>query len=292
MVAKPQESAQMNSKTPSFLDVIRPKLRLLWAGPGPASIVRQFGNYILSTVGASIYIYKLVGDSELEQIAFFHSKFFISTVSIVKDFILLGDACSSVQFVVWRELDNSLTLLGCDYDKSHAMATSFIIDDNSLGIVVADGEQNIRLLQYNPLSLESKQGYRLINMADFHLGSAVSLLLPHASVGGSNGAVYNSGTRFDRLQRVSKSCMRRTGSVIGSYDGGVGMLLPIDEKVYRRLALLQQIMGTVIPARFGLNSRDFRRLKSLYPKVSAKRSILDGKLLSNFIISNILGYEQ
>ena len=231
-----------------------------------------------------VYIYKLIGDSELEQISFFHSKFFISTVSIVKDFILLGDAYSSVQFLVWRELDNSLTLLGCDYDKSHAMAISFIIDDTSLGMVVADGEQNIRLLQYNPLSLESKQGYRLINLADFHLGSVVSLLLPHASVGGSNGATYNSGTRFDRLQRVSKSCMSRTGSIIGSYDGGVGMLLPIDEKVYRRLALLQQIMGTVIPARFGLNSRDFRKLKCLYPKVSAKRSILDGKLLSNYLV--------
>merc|ERR1712070_296768 len=76
----------------------------------------------------------------------------------------------------------------------------------------------------------------------------------------------------------------RTGSIIGSYDGGVGMLLPIDEKVYRRLALLQQIMGTVIPARFGLNSRDFRKLKCLYPKVSAKRSILDGKLLSNYLV--------
>jgi hypothetical protein len=69
-VDAPVEGA--SSDHAQFLQTISPKLRLQWQGPGPASVCKQFGENILSTVGASVYIYKLNPDTLcLEQISFY-----------------------------------------------------------------------------------------------------------------------------------------------------------------------------------------------------------------------------
>jgi len=279
----------------AFLESIRPKLRLLWEGPGPASIVRQFGEYVLSTVGATLYVYKFVPESmELEQISFFIAQFYIQSVSIIKDYILLGDARESVQFVIWREADNALMLLGRDYDHSCALSTGYVVDDSSLGMVVADREANVRVLQYNPANAaESKQGYRLLNLAEFHLGCKAHTLLssqmlsyPEAPQSSGNRRMSRGGGGRDLapLSRLAKTNSKRFGLVVGGHDGTVGTFQPVDERVYRRLALLQQIMGWIVPAHFGLNSREFRRLKTFVPKPFNKSGVLDGKLLSKFVL--------
>ena len=135
-----------------FLDAIKPKLKLIWTGPGPGSVVSQFKEkYLIATVGATLYLYVLnVDNMELEQVAFFFAQFYISTVSTMKDFILIGDAYQSVQFVVWREEDMSLTLLAKDYDMSACVTASCIFDGDTLAFVVSDDEANIQLMRFNP----------------------------------------------------------------------------------------------------------------------------------------------
>ncbi|CAE7804376.1 CPSF160, partial [Symbiodinium microadriaticum] len=76
--------------------------------------------------------------------------FYIASVSIMKDYIVIADACRSIQFVVWREKDNSLTLLGKDYDQCESLSAGFIIDGDVLGIAVGDTEGNVQLMRYNP----------------------------------------------------------------------------------------------------------------------------------------------
>lgn len=108
-------------------------------------------NYVLATVGSTLYLYLLNTDSnELEQIAFFFAQFYISTISVMKDYILIGDAYQSVQFVVWREEDRSLTLLAKDYDKSACVAANYVLDGDTLGFVVSDDEANVQLMRFNP----------------------------------------------------------------------------------------------------------------------------------------------
>ena len=76
----------------AFLGSIRPKLRLLWSGPGPSTVVKQMGQYLLASVGATLYVYKLNASTlEMEQCSFFISKFIITSVSILKDYIVIGD---------------------------------------------------------------------------------------------------------------------------------------------------------------------------------------------------------
>jgi hypothetical protein len=65
----------MASAQAKFLGAIKPKLRLLWSGPGPASVVRQLGEYILSTVASTVYVYKFnTGTMDLEQVSFYFTQ--------------------------------------------------------------------------------------------------------------------------------------------------------------------------------------------------------------------------
>ena len=70
-----QSKSQQSSEQSKFFKAIQPKLKLLWTGPGPASIVKQVGEFILSTVGTTVYIYRLNSETmELEQITFFFAQ--------------------------------------------------------------------------------------------------------------------------------------------------------------------------------------------------------------------------
>jgi hypothetical protein len=134
-----------------FLGSIKPKLKLLWSGTGPASIIRQLGEYVLTTVGSIVYVYKFNPDTtELEQVAFYYAQIYITSVSVVKNYIILADMFHSIQLLYWRAEDYSLNFVSKDYDRSVVPASSFIIDGNKLAIVAADDESNIQLFQENP----------------------------------------------------------------------------------------------------------------------------------------------
>lgn len=186
--------------------------------------------------------------------------------------------------------------------------------------------------------IESKKGFKLLNIADFHIGSLVTSLIPKKILDLPSGMPYRSrsksagkstttstlttsittstsitgastsstttsivsipttprsiisstlapsttssivlGSRLEKNQS-SKSCL-----ILGTADGGVGILLPIDERIYRRLALLQQIMYTTQPLVCSLNPIEYRSIKTSKQRIERKRGILDGNLLWTFI---------
>jgi cleavage and polyadenylation specificity factor subunit 1 len=84
------------------------------------------------------------------------------------------------------------------------------------------------------------------------------------------------GARFD------KKCSDKSCLIVGTADGGLGLLAPIDEGVHRTLALLQQIMSTTVPSSCGLNPRQFRQLKVSRQRLEKTRGILDGNVLWQF----------
>ncbi len=65
-------------------------------------------------------------------------------------------------------------------------------------------------------------------------------------------------------------------------DGGLGMMVPVDERMYRRLLLLQQILTMMVQSPLGLNPKDFRLFKSARFRFCRKKGILDGSLLWTF----------
>lgn len=105
--------------------------------------------------------------------------------------------------------------------------------------------------------------------------SLVRVNKPKQSATSATGQPF--GQRLDKLSS-SKSCI-----LIGTMDGGLGMLLPVEERMYRRLALLQQIMSMGVATPCGLNPRGYRLIKTTRFVTQKKKGVLDGSLLWKFV---------
>jgi hypothetical protein len=264
-----------------FGAMIQPKLRLEWTGPGASSVVQGFGEFILATVDSMLYVYKMLpGTMELEQVAFWKANVYIKNVSIIKDrFFAVVDFLHSVQFLVWNQTDYSITLLGKDFGNTVGLTSSFIRDGPNLGILLGDVEANIQLMQYAPKNPDSREGSRLLTTCDFHVGADPNVMISHPSVIGGGGSI-------NQQLGVGVRCSKGSNKdviVVGTAAGSVGMLVTLEEKVYRRLALLQQLMVTVVPTTFGLNPKEYRQMKHRGFKAETKHGVLDGVLLALYI---------
>jgi len=240
---------------------------------------------------------------ELDQVAFYIAQNYIISVSIIKNYILIADACSSVQFLVWHDEDCNIVPMAKDNYRSSAYSTGFVVDNRNISMIVSDMEGNIQAFRYNPKT--GGEGYRLIPTADMYIGSDVittiahPLLLPSSScvnalcsIGKgkrSNNSNTNSNTNTINTQygsRMDKTLSTRSCLLVGSDRGCLGVLLPLDERVYRRLALLQQLLCMTIPTTFCLNPRDYRNMKLLLvrysPMVQRKKGILDCNILCTY----------
>lgn len=69
---------------------------------------------------------------------------------MLRNFLAVGDMFHSVQFLLWREADYSLNLVAKDHDQLTALSTAFVHDGPKLGMLVADDEGNVQMLQENP----------------------------------------------------------------------------------------------------------------------------------------------
>ena len=66
-------------------------------------------------------------------------------------------------------------------------------------------------------------------------------------------------------------------------DGGIGYILPVPEKVYRRMLMLQMKMNSGLPHCAGLNPKTFRMFHSRHQYLyNPHRSILDANLLGRY----------
>ena len=299
------EKAKMELKLQmegGFGGKIQPKLKVEWTGPGPGSVVKGFGEFILSTVDNILYVYKLLpGQMELEQVAFFTANVYIKSVCTIKDkYILISDFRHSVQFLAWNKIDYSITFLGKDYQKCVGLSTSFIRDGSAVGCLLGDDESNIQLLQYNPAKAESKDGTRLLLLADFHLGSDATVMIPHPLYisMANNSNIIGNGKDYLSSQntpngrdksfqqpkfsdRISKS-NKRDAVLVGTGEGAIGILIPLDERVYKRLELLQQILSSCVRTVCALNPREYRLHKTEEFRYEKKKGVLDGTLLYQY----------
>jgi cleavage and polyadenylation specificity factor subunit 1 len=82
-------------------------------------------------------------------------------------------------------------------------------------------------------------------------------------------------TRFSKTMAAAS----KSSTVVGTADGGIGLLVPVDERTYRRLALLQQIMAFTVQMPLSLNPREYRMFKSRRFRFHCKKGVLDGCIL-------------
>ena len=154
---------------------------------------------------------------------------------------------------------------------------------------------------------ESKDGARLLCLADFHVGSDLDTLVPHPMYAlapevqagdankqpgkdnvapgfrGANIASSSFKPKTEFGARYSKAVTSKICAVSGTIDGALGIFLPVEEKLYRRLALLQQLLSTTVETCCLLNPQEFRLFRSRRVRPERKKGMLDGALLWQFV---------
>jgi len=146
---------------------------------------------------------------------------------------------------------------------------------------------------------ESKDGARLLCLADGHIGSDIDTLVSHSmfshavepaapppvppSQRGAAPGFKPKPPTIDFGTRFSKTVTSKLCAVAGTVDGALGVFMPVDEKLYRRLALLQQLLSTAVQTCCNLSPQEFRLFRSRRVRTERKKGLLDGALLWQFI---------
>jgi len=246
---------------------------------GPPTAMAQLGQHIIIAAGPTLWVFSFSagggregGREKLKPIAFYDADFYVVSLKVVKNLIAVTDAYHSVHLLKWHEENpgNTLELLGKDYSPIVSAlpgGSHFVVDPPSLGVVVGDDRGNLQLLQYDQADIESRGGNRLVRRADFHLSHKMSFV-QHARPGGvARAGAVNQGVRL---------------LVFGTVEGGVGALVPLEEKVYRRLYALQGVMVNALMHVCAFNPRGFRLVEARGWRAGRRKGVVDGELLGRF----------
>ncbi|KAI9321430.1 CPSF A subunit region-domain-containing protein [Dichotomocladium elegans] len=238
---------------------------------GAVTAMCDIVGHLVSCIGSKVIIWSFEDNESLVGVAFIDVQIYVTSISSMKNFIVLGDAQKSVWFLGFQVEPAKLVLLGKDYQSFEVSSTNFIIDDRSMYLLIGDTEENLNIFQYAPFNLQSFAGQKLIRRGDFHIGSEVRSMvrLPQIVQMGENKA---------------HSYSRRYFCLCGSFSGSISVVSPIPEKTFKRLNTLYGQLVNGIQHVAGLNPRAFRLIKGYKQRMSSNRTkaVLDGDLIFEF----------
>ena len=129
--------------------------------------------HLVSCIGSKVIIWSFEDNESLVGVAFIDVQIFVTSISSIKNFIVLGDAQKSVWFLGFQLEPAKLVMLGKDYQSFEVSTANFIIDDKSMYLLIGDTDDNLDIFQYAPFNLQSFAGQKLMRRGDFHVGSQV-----------------------------------------------------------------------------------------------------------------------
>uniref|UniRef100_A0A8D0CIQ8 Cleavage and polyadenylation specificity factor subunit 1 n=1 Tax=Scleropages formosus TaxID=113540 RepID=A0A8D0CIQ8_SCLFO len=239
---------------------------------GPVTALCHCSGYLVSAIGQKIFLWSLK-DNDLTGMAFIDTQLYIHQMYSIKNFILAADVMKSISLLRYQEESKTLSLVSRDAKPLEVYSIEFMVDNNQLGFLVSDRDKNLLVYMYLPEAKESFGGMRLLRRADFNVGAHVNTFWRMPCRGA--------------METGSKKTLTWDNKHItwfATLDGGIGLLLPMQEKTYRRLLMLQNALTTMLPHHAGLNPKAFRMLhtdrRTLQNPV---RNILDGELLNKYL---------
>ncbi|XP_063441861.1 cleavage and polyadenylation specificity factor subunit 1-like [Mytilus trossulus] len=238
---------------------------------GPVTALAQIQGFLLTAIGQKLYIWQLK-DNDLIGVAFIDTFTYINTLSTVKNIILAGDIIKSIALYRYQEELKVLSLVSRDIKPLETYTAEYMVDNSQLCFLVSDKMKNILMYAYHPEARESIGGQRLLRKADFNVGSHIN-------------SMFRVLCRSDpAVDKRAYNADRKHITYFASLDGTLGFVLPISEKVYRRLLMLQNAMTTQIQHIAGLNPRTYRAVQSIRQELrNPQKNILDGDLLWKYL---------
>ncbi|XP_076157774.1 cleavage and polyadenylation specificity factor subunit 1 [Alosa pseudoharengus] len=239
---------------------------------GPVTALCHCSGYLVSAIGQKIFLWSLK-DNDLTGMAFIDTQLYIHQMMSIKNFILAADVMKSVSLLRYQEESKTLSLVSRDAKPVEVYSIEFMVDNNQIGFIVSDREKNLLVYMYLPEAKESFGGMRLLRRADFNVGAHVNALWRMPCRGA-----------LDPSSKKALTWDNKHITWFATLDGGIGLLLPMQEKTYRRLLMLQNALTTMLPHHAGLNPKAFRMLNTDRRTLqNPVRNILDGELLNKYL---------
>lgn len=239
------------------------RLRLLYREEtrAPVTALSDLNGFLVAAVGQKLLVRSFEFMSWLVTIAFYDTAFYVTDIKRLKSVFLLTDLHRSTYFVAFQEEPAKLFFLGCDYSVGHRTAGAFLIDGRTATLVTAAPDGCLRLLDFNPMNPTSHGGQRLLVRTEYHTSGTVSasLILRHSySADGEPAA---------------------SEVLLAKENGAVDVLVPVRERTFHLLQLLQSMLVRSIRHTAGLNPRAFRAVPNEHVSRPLTKGILDGCLL-------------
>ncbi|XP_062342830.1 cleavage and polyadenylation specificity factor subunit 1 [Osmerus eperlanus] len=236
---------------------------------GPVTALCHCSGFLVSAIGQKIFLWSLK-DNDLTGMAFIDTQLHIHSMYSIKNFILAADLMKSISLLRYQPESKTLSLVSRDAKPLEVYSVEFMVDNNQLGFLVSDRDKNLSVYMYLPEAKESFGGMRLLRRADFNVGAHVN-------------AFWRMPCR-GALDKKSLTWDNKHITWFATLDGGIGLLLPMQEKTYRRLLMLQNALNTMLPHHAGLNPKSFRMTHTDRRTLqNAVRNILDGELLNKYL---------
>ncbi|TFK16893.1 hypothetical protein FA15DRAFT_650709 [Coprinopsis marcescibilis] len=240
------------------------RLRCRDDAKGPVTAVCGFHGYLVSSMGQKIFVRAFDSDERLVGVAFLDVGIYVTSLRVLKNLLLIGDAVKSIMFVAFQEDPYKLILLAKDPSHHCVTRADFFFADGQMALVAGDEEGIMRVYEYNPHDPESRDGRHLLLRTEFH------------------GQVeYRTSVTIARRDKEDPS-IPQSKLLIGSTDGSLSSLTPVDEHAFKRLQLLQGQLTRNIQHAAGLNPKAFRIVKNDYVSRPLSKGVLDGTLLAHY----------
>ncbi|XP_049849753.1 uncharacterized protein LOC126320362 [Schistocerca gregaria] len=235
----------------------------------PVSSIDCVNGILIASEGRQIYLYQLRANEGLYPIAFFDVQLSTVDISVIKNYILLGDIHRSIRLLRWMDPLKNLQLLAKDYDKFNVLGTTMILQQEKLSLVASDDRGNIYLYVYDPEDFKSLDGTKLICQGDFYYGTLSKCMV-----------------RFQArpLPGERKDADLDIGTFLGGLDGSLAYMIPISDHVFAVLRKIESRLVEQLEHTAGLHPYAFRLTRPAYRLTHTHvRAVLDGELLFKFV---------
>ncbi|GAQ89308.1 Cleavage/polyadenylation specificity factor [Klebsormidium nitens] len=193
---------------------------------------------LLAAVGSKLILYRWDGQS-LVTAAFFDAPMYVTSITALKSYVLVGDFQRSLHFLAWVDTPAMAQLreLAKDYAPAAVAATAALTDGKAVALLAADFEKTIRVYEYSPPSLQ------LVCKAEFYTGAGIAKCL-----------------RVEMTQNARGPKRLRSACLFGTLDGALATLAPLDEMTFKRLQALSRRLSETLDHVAGLHPRAFRKV--------------------------------
>lgn len=241
---------------------------------GPVSAITSIMGFLVSSVGQKVYLWQLK-DDDIVGVAFIDTNIFIHQMVSIKSLILVADIYKSVTVLRFQNQFRTLSMVSRDYNPLMVYQIEYLVDNANLAFLASDSESNFSIFMYQPESRESHGGQKLLRRADYHLGQKIN-------------AMFRVACNFkQQSEKKVLAYENKHVTFFGTLDGGFGFVLPLPEKTYRRLFMLQNVLLTHSAHLAGLNPKSYRTIKqSRRMLTNPARGIIDGELIWQYMQLN------